>query len=70
MRVLLDASVPIGDEKSLDIEGAISVASLGELHFGVLIATDEDDRARRTQRLGAVTSTFDALPITSEIARE
>jgi predicted nucleic acid-binding protein len=70
MRALLDTSVLIGDETPLDVEGAISVASLAELHFGVLVATDEDERARRTQRLGAVESTFDALPITSEIARE
>ena len=70
MRALLDTSVLIGDETPLNVEGAISVASLAELHFGVLVATDEDERARRNQRLGAVESTFDALPITPEIARE
>lgn len=34
------------------------------------IAGDPDERARRTQRLGAVESTFDPLPVTAAIARE
>jgi predicted nucleic acid-binding protein len=70
MRALLDTSVLISDETPLDVEAAISVASLAELHFDVLVAADEDERALRTQRLGAIESTFEALPITSEIARE
>jgi predicted nucleic acid-binding protein len=70
MRAVLDTSVLIGDEPPPDVEAAISVASLAELHFGVLVAGDDDERARRTQRLGAIESTFDALPITAEIARE
>ena len=48
----------------------MSVASIAELHFGVLIAADADERAVRTQRLGAIESTFDPLPITAEVARE
>ena len=48
----------------------MSVASIAELHFGVLIAVDADERAVRTQRLGAIESTFDPLPITAEVARE
>src|SRR5271165_6438467 len=70
MRALLDTSVLIGDEPPPDVEAAISVASLAELHFGVLVAADNDERALRTQRLGAIESTFEALPITAEIARE
>jgi toxin FitB len=70
MRALLDTSVLIGEEPPADIEAAISVASLAELHFGVLVAADEDERAVRTQRLGAIESTFDALPITAAVARE
>jgi len=46
------------------------VASLAELHFGVLVAADEDERALRTQRLGAIESTFDPLPISADVARE
>ena len=70
MRALLDTSVLIGDESLPDIEAAISVASLAELHFGVLVADDDDERAVRTQRLGAIESTFDPLPLSADIARE
>jgi predicted nucleic acid-binding protein len=70
MRALLDTSVLIGDTAPRDVEAAISVASLAELHFGVLVATDDDERARRSQRLGAIESTFDPLPLTAAIARE
>ncbi|HWF71771.1 MAG TPA: PIN domain-containing protein [Solirubrobacteraceae bacterium] len=70
MRALVDTSVLISDELPPDVEAAISVASLAEIHFGVLVAADDNERALRTQRLGAIESTFDALPITTEIARE
>lgn len=70
MRALLDTSVLISGAAPHDVEAAISVASIAELHFGVLIAADEDERALRTQRLGAIESTFDPLPVTAEIARE
>lgn len=45
------------------------MASLTELHFGVLVATDDDERGRRTDRLAAVEGAFDPLPITTEVAR-
>ncbi len=70
MRALLDTSVLIGEEPPPDVEAAISVASIAELHVGVLVAGDDDERARRTNRLGAIESAFDPLPITVEIARE
>jgi toxin FitB len=70
VRVLLDTSVLIGEEAPHGVDAAISVASLAELHFGVLVASDDDERALRTQRLGAVEAAFDALPITAEIGRE
>ena len=70
MRALLDTSVLIGSEPPPDVEAAISVASIAELHFGVLVTSDDDERAIRTNRLGAIESTFDALPVTVEIARE
>lgn len=70
MKALLDTSVLIGDEPPPPgIEAAISVASITELHFGVLIAADDDERARRTERLAAVEATFDPLLISVEIAR-
>lgn len=59
----------IGEDAPGGVEAAISVVSLTELHFGVLLATDDDERARRTDRLAAVESTFDPLPVTPEIAR-
>ena len=70
MRALLDTSVLIGAEAPGELEGAISAASLAELHFGVLAARDADERARRTQRLGVIEATFDPLPIDAAVARE
>jgi predicted nucleic acid-binding protein len=69
-RVLLDTSVLIGAGVPPDVEAAISVASLAELHFGVLVAADPDERARRAQRLGVIEATFDPLPVDAAVARE
>lgn len=70
MRVLLDTSVLIGDlPPPEEVEAAISVASITELHFGVLVADDDDERARRTARLAVVEATFDPLPVSVEVAR-
>lgn len=69
MRALLDTSVLIGQDAPVDVEGAVSVVSITELHFGVLVARDPDERARRTDRLAVVESTFDPLPMTVEISR-
>lgn len=70
MRALLDTTVLIGDDAPEGVEAAISVASIAELHFGVLVADDEDERGLRTQRLGTIESAFDPLPVTADIARE
>lgn len=70
MRALLDTSVLIGEDPPSHVEAAISVASIAELHFGVLVAGDDDERAVRTARLGAIEAAFDPFPITVEIARE
>ena len=70
MRALLDTSVLIGSEAPGELEGAISAASLAELHFGVLAARDADERALRAQRLGVIEATFDPLPIDAAVARE
>ena len=69
-RVLLDTSVLIGSTDPGELEGAISAASLAELHFGVLVAADPDERARRAQRLGAIEATFEPIPVDSAVARE
>jgi toxin FitB len=70
VRAILDTSVLIASEAPGDLEGAISAASLAELHFGVLVVDDPDERARRSQRLGIVEATFDPLPIDAAVARE
>ncbi|MDE3147402.1 MAG: PIN domain-containing protein [Acidobacteriota bacterium] len=70
MRVLLDTSVLIGELPPPDnVEAAISVVSITELHFGVLVADDDDERALRTARLSVVEATFDPLPVSVEVAR-
>jgi toxin FitB len=70
MRAILDTSVLIGDDPSLlPDEASISVVSLAELHFGLLLARDSDERARRLRRLGFVEAEFDPVPIDAEIAR-
>ncbi|MHB8289296.1 MAG: PIN domain-containing protein [Acidimicrobiales bacterium] len=70
MRALLDTSVLIGElPPPDDVVAAISVASITELHFGVLVAGDDDERARRTARLAVVEATFDPLPVSVEVAR-
>jgi len=69
MKAVLDTSVLIGDDAPADVEAAISVASITELHFGVLITDDADERARRADRLAAAEATFDPLPVTLEVAR-
>jgi hypothetical protein len=70
MRALLDTSVLIGADGPDELEGAISAASLAELHFGVQVADDPDERARRGLRLGVIESTFEPLPIDAAVARE
>lgn len=68
MRAIPDRPVFITGDAHGDVE-AISVVSLTELHFGVLLAIHDDQRARCTDWLAAVEATFDPLPVTPEIAR-
>jgi predicted nucleic acid-binding protein len=68
--VLLDTSVLIAAQQGPDEDAAISVVSLTELHFGVLVARDDEARALRMRRLGAIESHFDALPFDAAAARE
>lgn len=69
MRVLLDTSILMGDDAPLGVEASISVVSLTELHFGVLLASDPEELARRTDRLSVVEATFDPLPVTAAVSR-
>jgi len=68
--VLLDTSVLIAAEKGPEEDAAISVVSLTELHFGVLVARDDEARALRVRRLGAIEEHFDALAFDAAAARE
>jgi predicted nucleic acid-binding protein len=68
--VLLDTSVLIAAENGPEEEAAISVVSLVELHFGALVALNEEARAARVRRLGIIESSFDALPFDAAVARE
>ncbi len=69
MLSVLDTSILIADSPTR-IEGdlAISVVSLAELQFGVLVATDEERRAHRLARLSAILRSFEPLPVDSAVA--
>ena len=69
MRAILDTSVVIAsDVEPLDGELAISVITLAELHFGVLVAKRIPVRAERLRRLLKLQRTFDALPLDEAVA--
>lgn len=69
MRGVLDTSVVIApDVAAIPGELAISVASMAELHFGVLVATNETVRAARLRRLSRLQRRFDPLPIDDAVA--
>jgi predicted nucleic acid-binding protein len=69
MRSVLDTSVLIGSALDLhEGEFTISVVSITELQFGVLIAPSESQRAHRLARLSAITRTFEPLPVDSSVA--
>jgi toxin FitB len=68
-RGILDTSVLIAD--NLDpIPGdlAISIISFAELQYGVLVATSEQTRATRLNRLGRLQRRFDPLPVDEAVA--
>jgi toxin FitB len=68
-RGILDTSVLIADDvEPLPGGLAISVVSLAKLHFGVLLASDDDARARRLSRLSAMQRRFDPLPVDEAVA--
>jgi toxin FitB len=70
LRLLLDTSVLTAGQVPAEPEVAISVVSLAELHFGLLVA-EETTRAQRTGRLGLIEARFpDPLPLDDVTARE
>ncbi|MFZ0427647.1 MAG: type II toxin-antitoxin system VapC family toxin [Acidobacteriota bacterium] len=72
-RGLLDTSVLIDldliDPGRLPDESAIAAISLAELAAGPHATADDQERARRQDRLQWVASTWDALPFDVEAAR-
>lgn len=72
-RGLLDTSVVIDldilDSARLPDESAISAVTLAELAAGPHATGDEDERARRQDRLHWAAATWDALPFDAETAR-
>jgi predicted nucleic acid-binding protein len=72
VRIVLDTSALIeGDELPGGIESSISAVSIAELHFGLLVAPNEQARAERAVRLGLVEARFPKpLPVDDRVARE
>jgi predicted nucleic acid-binding protein len=67
----LDTSVFIdweGDSPARELPAhvAVSVITIGELHLGVLAATDEATRARRADTL-ALARAFDPIPVSEAV---
>lgn len=69
MRVVLDTSVLIADVAPAGVEASISAVSIGELHFGLLVAKTDEERAARAARLGAIEERFTPLPVDGDVAR-
>ncbi len=68
-RALLDTSVLIADDVAPIPGGlAISVISLAELQFGVLVTRSRSVRAERLRRLSFLQKHFDALPVDDAVA--
>jgi predicted nucleic acid-binding protein len=69
MLSVLDTSILIS-EAAVPVEGdiAISIVSIAELQFGVLVAPDDDRRAHRLARLSAILRSFEPLPVDAAVA--
>ena len=69
MLSVLDTSILIA-EAPVPVYGdiAISVVSIAELQFGVLVATDDGRRAHRLARLSAILRGFEPLPVDAAVA--
>ncbi|MDP9164736.1 MAG: type II toxin-antitoxin system VapC family toxin [Actinomycetota bacterium] len=68
-RGLLDTSVLIAETvRPLPGQLAISVISVAELHYGVLVAAAPDVRALRLARLSRLQRRFDPLPVDDAVA--
>lgn len=69
MLSVLDTSVLIGaGVAAIPGQLAISVVSIAELQFGVLVAPSDQQRAHRLARLTALTRVFEPLPVDAAVA--
>lgn len=69
VRAVLDTNLVIAtDVPPLGGELAISVVTIAELHFGVLVAREQAVRAERLRRLSVLQRTFDPLPVDDPVA--
>lgn len=68
-RAVLDTSVVLAEQVA-PLPGvlAISVVTLAELRFGVLVAKTAEVRAERLRRLGRLQRRFDPLPVDEAVA--
>ena len=77
LRLLADTSVLIEPPTEEEIEAhglaeaeqAISTMSIAELHLGVLVAADHEQRGHRLRRLAAIEARLEALALDSPSAR-
>jgi toxin FitB len=68
-RGIVDTSILIAtDITPIPGELAISVVSIAELQFGVLVAKTPEARANRLARLSAIQRRFDPLPVDDSVA--
>lgn len=68
---VLDTSVLIDGSIPAEFETAVSAVSIAELHFGLLVSTDEEMLASRAARLGLIEARYpDPLPVDDQVARE
>lgn len=69
MLSILDTSILIA-ERPAPVAGdiAISIVSIAELEFGVLVAPDDDRRARRLARLSTILRNFEPLAVDTAVA--
>jgi len=68
-RGILDTSVLVADDVvPIPGELAISIVSIAELKFGVLVAKNGQTRATRLSRLSSIERRFDPLPVDEAVA--
>lgn len=71
-RALLDTSVlidfPAAQVAQHADEVAVSAVTIGELHYGVSVATDPLNQLHRRRRVQAILDRFDILPFDAEAA--